>query len=394
MDLNALLEREVEEIIVQKDLENKLKSGKKLRIKLGADPTRPDLHLGHAVVLRVLKHFQEEGHTVIFVVGDYTAKVGDPSQRSKMRPLLSDQEIEKNAQTYFEQVGKILDIKQVEIRRNSEWYEKLSFAELIKITSNFTVARILERDDFFNRYKKGIVIGLHEFLYPVMQAYDSLILKADIEIGGTDQKFNMLAGRELQEKMGEIPQDIITCKILEGTDGEQKMSKSLDNYIGITEEPLEMYGKIMSIPDKLIIKYYTLCTDYPLKKIKEIEKGISKDKINPRDAKADLAYEIVKMYHGEDEAQKAADEFNRIFKMKQIPKTIPKVSLKLPLYSLPDLLVSTNLAGSKSEAKRLIEQRGVKVDGEVITNKEEKITIKDGMVIQVGKRKFVKLEKE
>lgn len=392
MNLKNLLEKEVEEIIVKESLERKIKSGKKLRIKFGADPTKPDLHLGHAVVIRVLKKFQEEGHIIIFVVGDYTAKIGDPSGRDKTRPMLSEQEIEKNAQTYFEQVGKILDIKNIELKRNSEWLKNLDYAEIIKIASKFNIARILERDDFYNRYKKGISIGLHEFLYPVMQAYDSLFLKADLEIGGTDQKFNMLAGRELQEKMGEEPQDVITCKILEGLDGKRKMSKSLNNYVGLDESPLEMYGKIMSIPDSLIIKYYSLCTDYSSKEIKELEKSMKINKINPRDAKAKLAYSIVKIYHNQEEAQKASAEFERIFKMREMPKDIPEITLKMPIYLICDLLVSTNLVNSKSEARRLIEQKGVKIDGETITNKNKKIKIKEDMVIQVGKRRFVRVK--
>jgi tyrosyl-tRNA synthetase len=392
--LDGLLSRSVDEIIIRENLEKKLKSNQKLKIKLGADPTKPDLHLGHAVVLRILKKFQEAGHSIIFVVGDYTVRIGDPSGRSKTRPMLTEQEIEENSKTYFDQVGKILDLKQVELKRNSEWCEKLTLAELIKLTSKFTIARILERDDFSTRYKKGVSIGLHEFLYPVLQAYDSLVLKADIEIGGTDQKFNMLAGRELQEKVGEKPQDVIICQILEGIAGKEKMSKSLNNYIGIMDEPLEMFGKIMSIPDELIIKYYTLCTDYPDERIKEMKEKIKKDDLNPRDAKAELAFAIVKMYHDEKKAQKASEEFDRVFKMKEMPEVIHEIDLKLPLYLLPDLLVSTNLVGSKSEAKRLIEQGGVKIDGDVIRDKNKKIKIKDGMVLQVGKRKFVKINRE
>lgn len=394
MNLDDILSLGVEEIIVRKELEKKLASGKKLRIKLGADPTKPDLHLGHAVVLRILKKFQEEGHTIIFVVGDYTVRIGDPSGRSKTRPALSEQEIEQNSKTYFDQVGKILDVKQVELKRNSEWCEKLSLAELIKLMSNFTVARILERDDFFNRYKKGTSIGFHEFLYPVMQAYDSLVLKADLEMGGSDQKFNMLAGRELQEKLGETPQDVITCQILEGIDGHEKMSKSLNNYIGITETAQDMYGKVMSIPDELIIKYYSLCTDYSSERIIQIEKQMKSKKINPRDVKAELATAIVSIYHSKEDAQKTGEEFARIFKMKEMPKKILEIVLKLSSYSVPDLLVSMSLASSKSEAKRLIQQGGVKIDGNIVTDKETNIKIKDGMILQVGRRKFAKVRME
>jgi tyrosyl-tRNA synthetase len=394
MDLEELLSRGVEEIIIHESLEKKLKLGKKLRIKYGADPSRPDLHLGHTVELLALKKFQKAGHTIIFLIGDYTARIGDPSKRSKTRSQLTQKEIEENAQTYLSQVGKILDIKKLEIRKNSEWYDKLTLAELIKIVSNLTIARILERDDFEKRYKKGIPISLHEFLYPAMQGYDSIVLKSDLEVGGTDQKFNMLTGRELQEKLKEPPQDIMTFQLLEGTDGKEKMSKSLDNYIGIYEKPLEIYSKIMSIPDRLIIKYYILCTEISLPKIEKIKKEIEQREVNPRDTKADLALEIVKMYHGKEEAQNAADEFDRIFKMGRLPKHIPQKSLPQGSYLIVDLLVSTGLLSSKTQARHLIEQSGVKVDGNIVSNRDASIKIKNGMVLQIGKRKFVKVKIE
>ncbi len=383
-NISGLLTRGVEEIIEKETLLKKLKSGKKLRLKLGVDPSRPDIHLGHAVLLRKLREFQNLGHKIIFLIGDYTAQIGDPSGVNKTRPMLSKTEIEKNAQTYIEQVGKILDVKKAEIRRNGEWFSKLSFGDIIKITSNFTVARILERDDFEKRLKKGIDISLHEIIYPVMQAYDSVMLRADVEFGGTDQKFNMLAGRALQKKMGQPEQDIFTAKILVGTDGSQKMSKSLDNYIGITEPPGEIYGKVMSIPDSLISDYAELCTDLLLTSLKKYK--------NPRDAKAHLAFEIVKIYHGEKAAKDSEKEFMRVFRKKELPKDIVELKIKTGTRELIDLLCELKLTSSKSEARRLIEQGGVEIDGTCISDFKAKIGVHNGMILQVGKRKFVKLK--
>jgi tyrosyl-tRNA synthetase len=377
-----LLKRGVKEIIDKESLEKKLNSGKKLRVKFGIDPTAPDIHLGHTVPLRKLRQFQDLGHKIVLVIGDFTAQIGDPSLQDKTRPPLSKEQVEKNAQTYLDQAGKILRLEKTEIKRNSQWFSKMNLGDFLKIESCFTVQRILERDDFEKRLKQGRDLRFHEIDYPILQAYDSVILKADLEIGGTDQKFNMLAGRRLQEKMGVPVQDIMTLEILVGTDGQRKMSKSYGNYIGILEKPEEMYGKIMSLPDGQIIPYFELCTDISLEEIKKIQ--------NPRDQKARLAYEIVKLYHGENEAKEAEAEFNRVFKEKLYPSEIPEVHFH-GNWHLIDLLVNLRLAKSRSEAGRLIEQAGVKINGKTEADKFAKIEIVDGMIIQVGKRRFVKI---
>jgi len=386
-NLEEILSRGVEEIIEKDSLIEKLKSRKKLRFKFGVDPTAPDIHLGIAVLLRKLAEFQKLGHKIIFLIGDFTATIGDPSGVNKTRPILTPREIDQNARTYLAQAGKILDIKKTEIRRNSEWYKKMSLADFLKIKSHFTIQRILERDDFSDRLKQGVEIVSYEIDYPVLQAYDSVMLRADIEIGGTDQKFNMLAGRRLMKKMGLPPQDVMTMKILVGTDGKKKMSKSLGNYIGIAESPQEMYGKIMSIPDELIEPYLLLCTDISLDEVRAIK--------NPRDRKARLAFEIVQIYHGQKAAQEAEEEFNQIFKESQVPSKIPVTFVKSS--KIIDILVETGLASSKSEARRLVEQGGVRIK---IKNKRVKIKdinagipIKENPIIQVGKRRFVRVKK-
>jgi tyrosyl-tRNA synthetase len=380
----------IDEIIVRESFEKKLKEGKKLRIKMGFDPTKPDLHLGHAVGLRFLKKLQEDGHTIIFLIGDYTAKIGDPSGRNSLRPILTEKEIKVNTNTYFSQVEKFLDVSKAEIRSNSEWYEKMTFNELSEITSKFTLQQIIERDDFQKRIKKGHDIGIHEIMYPLMQAYDSVILKADVECGGTDQKFNMLAGRSLMKKMSMPVQDVVMIKLLVGLDGKKKMSKSLGNYIAINDVPEEMYGKVMSIPDDLIMQYYKLCTDVKEEALKIIE-GEVKD--NPRDTKAKLAKLIVEMYHSLDEAEKAAGEFDRVFKNKEKPTEMPVKILELRTEKLDNLLIACDLASSKSEARRLIEQGAVEIEGEKITEPDKMIEVKDEMIIQVGKRRFVKIKR-
>lgn len=385
-----LLARNIEEVIVKRHLEEQLKSGKKLRIKLGADPTAPDLHLGHSVVLWKLKEFQELGHKIVFIIGDYTAKIGDPSGKLKTRPSLTENEIKKNAQTYFKQVGKILDIKKTEIRYNSQWLSKLNFADLIRLCANFSLWRILERDDFTKRHKEGKELLVHEILYPIMQAYDSIMVKADVEIGGTDQKFNMLAGRDLQRKMNQPVQDVIACPLLIGLDGKKKMSKSLGNYIGITETPDEMFGKIMSLPDNLILQYFKLATLLTDEKIKEIEKEIIAGK-NPRDLKARLGREIVALYYGEKQADLAEKEFNRVFQKKEKPSKIPKIKILEKNLNLLDLVMRTKFMKSRNEGRRLILQGGVRIDDEVKQNWQEEIKIKKGMILQIGKRKFVRI---
>lgn len=386
----SLLTRNIDEIISREHLEKQLKSGKKLRIKLGADPTAPDLHLGHAVVLWKLRAFQELGHTIVFIIGDYTTRIGDPSGKSKTRPPLSDAEIEKNAKTYFSQVGKILDIKKTEIRYNSEWFAKLDFADVIKLAANFSVWRLLERDDFSKRHKEGKELLGHEILYSMMQAYDSIMVKADVECGGTDQKFNLLVGRDLQRKMSLPEQDIIIFKLLVGLDGVKKMSKSLGNYIGLTESSDSMFGKIMSLPDNLILPYFELATPVSEKELKEIETAL-KSGTNPRDLKVRLAKEIVALYHSKDAAEKAALEFTRVFKNKEKPSKILEIKISEKKLKLVDLIVATKLIKSKSEARRLIEQGGVKVDDAVEKDWQKEIEVKSGMIVQIGKRKFVKI---
>ena len=388
--IKQVLEKGVESVFKRSDLIKEMKSGKKLRIKLGVDPTTADLHLGHAVAIQKLKQFQDLGHQIIFLIGDFTAKIGDPSERDKTRPVLSDKKIKENAKNYLAQVSKILNIKKAEVRRNSEWLAGLKFDGIIKLCSAFTLAQMVQREGYKIRLKKKLPVGFQETLYPVMQAYDSVALKADVEIGGRDQLFNLLAGRQLQEFLKQKPQNILTLPLLVGIDGKQKMSQSLGNYIGITEKPSQQYGKIMSISDKLIIHYFESCTQVSLEEIQEIKKGMSSKKLNSRDAKARLAREIVTIYHSKSAAQKAEREFNRIFKEKKTPSSIRtyKTSGKI---NILDLLVQTKLTLSKSEAKRLIEQGAIKLDNKIIKDWRQKIAPKKGAVLQKGKRKFIKL---
>ena len=375
--IKELLERGVKELIERDNLEKRLKSGEKLKIKHGADPTAPDLHLGHSVVLKKLKEFQELGHKIIFIIGNFTAKIGDPSGRSTTRPILSDKEIKNNAKTYFQQVGKILDIKKTEIHYNGEWFAKEGWKEVLELTGKFSLHRILERDDFEKRIESGAEISASEILYPIMQAYDSVKIKADVEIGGTDQKFNMLAGRALQRKMGMTEQEVITVPLLIGTDGDKKMSKSLGNYIGITENPDSQYGKIMSIPDRLLPEYFELLTDLVFDKNE-----------NPRDAKMRLAFEIVKTYHSEKEAKKAQENFIALFQKKEAPKDIPEIKI-IEKKELGDILTENKIISSKSEFRRLIAEGAIDADGETIADVHHKI--EKSAIVKIGKRKFVKI---
>ncbi len=381
----------IAEIIGEIDLRGKLKSGKKLRVKFGADPTRPDIHIGHAVVLRKMKMLQDAGHQIIFLIGDYTTKIGDPTGRNTTRPVLTDEEIKINAKTYFDQVGKILDLAKTEIRYNSEWYSKMTFNDILQIAGKFTVAQIIERDDFEKRLKSGSDIGLHEMLYPVMQAYDSVVLEADIEFGGNDQKFNMLAGRDLQRKMGQARQDIVILDLLVGTDGKIKMSKSCDNYIGVTDEPKEMFGKIMSIPDDVILIYFKLATNLSAAEINQIDQDLKLGK-NPRDIKVQLAFEITKIYHGEELANEAKTEFFNVFSNKQLPNDIPSIVFEYGNYDVPLVLVGLGAASSNTDARRLIEQGAVRIDGARITDAKASVAINKDMLIQVGKHKYFKIK--
>jgi tyrosyl-tRNA synthetase len=383
--------RGVAEIIDEKSFKEKLASGKKLTIKMGFDPTRPDIHLGHAVGLWKLRELQDAGHKIVFLIGDYTTKIGDPSGRNTTRPVLDDKEIKENAKTYFEQVGKILDVEKAEVRYNSEWFSKMHFSDILVLAGKFTVAQIIERDDFQKRLQAGNDIGLHELLYPLMQAYDSVMLQADVEFGGTDQKFNLLAGRDLQRKLGQTPQDIMMVDLLVGTDGQHKMSKSLDNYIAIFDEPKEMYGKIMSIPDALMLNYFELATKISKQEIDSIKKELDEGK-NPRDIKMKLAFEIVRLYHGVAAAEDAQEEFIKVFSNRELPTDIPEVKIEYGNYQLADLLILLQAVESKSEARRLIEQGGLKIDETKIADPNSPIAVTKDMLIQVGKRKIYRIK--
>jgi tyrosyl-tRNA synthetase len=390
LDGLKLIKRGVVEIILEEELIKKLEADKKLRVKFGADPSAPDLHLGHTVALRKLRHFQDLGHTVVFIIGDFTAMVGDPSGRSSTRKRLSRAEVMENAKTYQEQVFKILDRSKTEVRYNSEWFDKLTFEEVLNLTSKYTVARMLERDDFEKRFKSGNPISIMEFLYPLMQGYDSVMVKADVEIGGTDQKFNLLVGRELQVEYGQEPQVVITLPLLEGTDGVRKMSKSYGNYIGINEKPFDMFGKVMSIPDTLIFKYFELLTDTPLEEIERIKEAIEGGE-NPRNIKALLAKRIVAFFHGEEEAEKASEEFDRVFKYKEVPDEIEEFKLPKGKYRIVDTLVQLKVLSSKSEVRRIIQGGGLYIDGRRITDIDYEFELGKEVIIKIGKRRFVKL---
>ncbi len=373
------------EIISEEELVTKLKKGRPLRIKYGADPSAPDLHLGHTVPLEKLKEFQELGHEIIFIIGDFTACIGDPSGQIEVRKPLSKEEVLRNSKTYQKQVFKILEAKKTKVMYNSEWCSKLQFADVIQLASKYTVARMLERDDFTKRYREGKPISMHEFLYPLVQAYDSVMLKADIEIGGTDQKFNFLVARDFQREYEQEPQVIITMPILEGTDGVQKMSKSLGNYIGINENPKEIYGKIMSISDKLMLKYIELLTDISSVEIKSIK--------NPRDLKKRLAREIITLYYDKETSLSAEKEFENIHQFKKLPHKIPELVLKEDSIWIVKLLVLSKTASSNSEARRLIEQGGVKIDNQRIESQEFNLSLEQEHILKVGKRKFLKIIK-
>lgn len=388
---DVLLNRGTTDIIVREELEKKLTSGKKLRIKLGIDPTGSDLHIGHAVVLKKLRQFQDAGHTAILLIGDYTARIGDPTGKSESRVMLSEEDIRKNMEHYVEQASKILNIEKIELRHNSEWFGKMDMANILELTSKKTVSQMLHREDFKNRFAKNQDISLTEFLYPLMQGYDSVMLDSDVEIGGTDQLFNMLVGRDLQKSFEKKTiQNIITVPILEGLDGVEKMSKSLNNYIGINDSPKEIYGKTMSISDNMITKYFELATNVSILEIKEISTTMEQGE-NPKISKMRLAREIVTLYHSDTEAQKAEKEFNEIFANKGIPNEIEKITLPQSKWNIIDIIAETGMVNSKSEGRRLIEGGGVKIDGEKVSSIEEEIDINTEKLLQVGKRKYLKV---
>jgi tyrosyl-tRNA synthetase len=388
------LKRGTVEVFNENELAQRLteaaKEKRQLRIKLGMDPTAPDIHLGHTVVMRKMRQFQDMGHKAVLIIGDYTARIGDPTGQNTTRPMLSPEQIDKNAKTYIEQAGKILDTSKdkFEVRPNSEWLADLKLADIIKLTSSTTVARMLERDTFEIRYKAGDAISLHEFLYPLMQGYDSVMVKADVELGGTDQTFNNLVGRDLQRINGQKPQIVITMPILVGLDGKEKMSKSKGNYIGVTDSPKDMFGKVMSISDEMMENYYTLLTDMPAEKIKEI---VNPQKTHPKEAKVLLGKTVIKQFYDESAADAAAAEFEKVFAQKQMPQDIPEVKISGEPVTAAKLLAACNLVASGGEAKRLIAGGGMSIDGEKVADPNKSITPADGMIVRAGKLKFAKL---
>lgn len=384
----------VDDLIDEKDLREKLekanKQGRQLVVKLGLDPSAPDIHLGHTVVLRKMKQLQDLGHKVVIIIGDFTGKIGDPTGKSKTRNALTTEQVLENAKTYQKQIFKVLDKEKTEVRFNSEWLAKLNFEDVVKLAATITVARMLEREDFKKRYESHTPISVHEFFYPLMQGYDSVAINADIELGGTDQRFNLLMGRALQKEFGQEPQVVIMMPIIEGLDGVNKMSKSLGNYIGVDEEAGVMYQKAMEIPDELIVKYYNLVTDIHPDIVNKIEQDLKEDKVNPRDIKMGLAKEIVRLYHGEEKANFAEERFKSVFQKGQIPSDILTVKSSKEDFDLAQIVVENKLAPSKSELRRLVKQGGVKVNSEKVNDLQD-IILEGELVVQIGKKKFIKI---
>jgi len=390
--LSSLLRRGVAEIIVEEELVRLLEAGKPLRLKQGFDPSCPDIHLGHVVGLRKLRQFQELGHQIILIVGDWTAQIGDPSGESQTRPMLSPEEVRANAETYMKQFFKVVDRERAKVVWQSEWFGKFTLSDVISLASKFTVAQMLAREDFSKRYASGRPIAITELLYPLLQAYDSVVIEADVEFGGTDQKFNCLVGRELQQMAGQPPQQVFLVPLLLGTDGSMKMSKSLGNYIAIDEPPNDMYGKVMSIPDDLMMDYFELLTDVPDEDLAGFREELAAQSVNPMELKKRLAREIVAQFHSQHAAQEAEADFERVVQRRGVPPELPVSvlmgSAENPV-DLAEVLVNANLASSRSEAKRLVSQGAVEVDGEKVTSNT--VALKDGSVIKVGKRRFVKI---
>jgi tyrosyl-tRNA synthetase len=388
------LKRGIVEMFTEQELAQRLtdaaKAGRPLRVKLGLDPTSPDIHLGHTVVLRKMRQFQDLGHKAVLIIGDYTARIGDPTGQNTTRPMLSPEQIERNAKTYFEQAGKILDTRpeKLEVRHNSEWLADLRLADTIRLAGTMTVARMLERDTFDIRYKKGEPIGVHEFLYPLMQGYDSVMIRSDVELGGTDQTFNNLVGRDLQRLNDQPPQIVITTPILVGLDGKEKMSKSKGNYVGVTDEPSNMFGKIMSLSDDMMENYFTLLTDLPMERIAELT---NPGKTHPKEAKVLLGKTIVAQLHGPKAAEAAVAEFEKVFAKGQLPDEMPEFALSAVPVSVKNLLTACKLVETGGEAKRMVQQGGVSIDGQKAADPNTEITPYDGMVVQVGKRRFARL---
>jgi tyrosyl-tRNA synthetase len=390
--INNLLNRGTVDVLIKKDLEKKLLSGKKLNVKFGIDPSGADLHIGHMVVIRKLKEFQELGHNIYLLFGNFTGQIGDPTGKNETRKTKSQSELEENAKHYLDQAKKILDVSKVNVVWNADWLRKLNFADIIQLSSNFTVSQMLERDMFQERIKKDAPISVHEFMYPLMQGYDSVALKADVELGGTDQTFNLLAGRTLQKAYGQVPQDIVTVPILEGTDGKMKMGKTTNNYIGVNESADQIFGKIMSIPDDAIIKYFELATDASLEEINQVKNALEEGE-NPKNLKVSLAKNIVTIYHNAKQAIDAENEFNRIFAKKQMPTQIELKHIGKDVINVIDLLTYTGLTQSKSDARRMIEAGAVKIDNEKLTSADTILDLDKEKTLQVGKRKFLKVIK-
>ncbi|MDD5092855.1 MAG: tyrosine--tRNA ligase [Dehalococcoidia bacterium] len=390
-EIDRILKRGVSEIIVEEELRRMLETGKPLRLKEGFDPSRPDIHLGHVVGLRKLRQFQELGHQVVLIVGDWTAQIGDPSGQSQTRNMLTAEEVRANAETYMQQFFKVVDREKTEVRWQSEWFGNFNLADVIRLTSKFTVAQIMAREDFASRQAAGKPIGITELLYPLLQAYDSVMIKADVEFGGTDQKFNCLMGRELQQMVGQRPQQVFFMPLLVGTDGKMKMSKSLGNYIAVTDPPNEMYGKVMSLPDNLLLDYFELITDVPDEEIAEFKQQLSSNAINPMVLKKRLAREIIAQFHDSKAAQDADVHFSSVFQKGDIPNDIPEFVLDTheKAADITEILVKADLVKSRGEARRLLAQDAIQVDGEKVT--APLITLKDGSIIKVGKRRWLKI---
>ena len=394
----AYLKKGAAEVIPEEELKQKLensaKTGKPLRVYLGVDPTAPDIHLGHTVVLRKLKHFQDMGHTAVFLIGDFSAMIGDPTGQSETRPPLGHEQVEVNAKTYLAQVYKILDSKKTEVRYNSEWLGKMSSYEVVRLCAHYRLARMLEREDFRSRLQNNLPIAVHELLYPLLTAYDAVMLKSDVELGATEQKFNILVHREIQREYGLSPQVVFTMPILVGLDGQRKMSKSLGNYVGITEPPAEMFGKMMSIPDELMWSYYELVTDRTPQEIAELKKEVEEAKLHPMDAKMRLAEEVVGGFQGDEAGRKAAENFQRVFRERRAPEEAPVEKLSVgPAKKLTALLVELKLVASKSEAERLIKQRGVEINEACVEDARKEIDLSKPaeFLLRAGKKKFVRV---
>lgn len=385
-----LLTHAVADVVVKEDLRRELLGPRPLRVKLGVDPTRPDIHLGHYVCFRKLREFQELGHQIVVIIGDWTARIGDPSGRSVQRQMLSEEEVRRNAQTYLDQFFKVVDVDRAEIRWQSTWFNDFTLADVIHLTSKYTVAQMLARDDFAKRFSEGSPIAITELLYPLLQAYDSVAVQADVEIGGTDQTFNLLVGRDIQREMGQRPQNILTVPLLVGTDGVQKMSKSFDNYIAVNDPPEEMFGKIMSIPDSLLGDYYRLLTDVPESEITSMLDAAARGEVNPRDLKERLAMIIVTDLHSAEAAEAARKAFDRVYRRRELPEEMPEVAVAREERIL-SLLIAAGMASTNNEARRLVTQGGVRLGGERVTDPEATVKIAGPTVLQVGKRRFVRL---